>query len=35
MAALAASREQLLAYVQPRLVWECLFLGLAQGGTAL
>jgi DNA polymerase III subunit delta' len=24
--ALAASREQLLAYVQPRLVWECLFL---------
>ncbi len=28
LAALAASREQLLAYVQPRLVWECLFLNL-------
>ncbi len=26
--ALRASREQLLAYVQPRLVWECLLMGL-------
>jgi DNA polymerase III subunit delta' len=30
IAALSDSREQLLAYVQPRLVWECLFLGLVQ-----
>jgi DNA polymerase-3 subunit delta' len=28
LTALAASRQQLLAYVQPRLVWECLFLSL-------
>ncbi len=26
--ALTASRQQLLAYVQPRLVWECLLMGL-------
>jgi DNA polymerase III subunit delta' len=29
--ALAASRRQLLAYVQPRLVWECLLLSLLPG----
>jgi DNA polymerase III subunit delta' len=30
--ALAESRRQLLAYVQPRLVWECLLLSLLPGG---
>ncbi len=28
LSALTAGREQLLAYVQPRLVWECLLMGL-------
>ncbi len=28
--ALTAGREQLLAYVQPRLVWECLLMGLVR-----
>jgi DNA polymerase III subunit delta' len=31
LAALTTSREQLLAYVQPRLVWECLLMSLMAG----
>jgi DNA polymerase III subunit delta' len=32
LSALTAGREQLLAYVQPRLVWECLLMGLVVAG---
>ncbi|MFN7338986.1 MAG: DNA polymerase III subunit delta', partial [bacterium] len=31
---LEKTRRQLLAYVQPRLVWECTFLALAKLSTA-
>jgi DNA polymerase-3 subunit delta' len=33
LAALTTSREQLLTYVQPRLVWECLLLSLVNPNT--